>query len=191
LIRGHENAMRTKLAACALALSLALTSCHGAGPYGHASRYAELDEETRAAAGARDYDPVMVQREPEEWRKGTVTLFGVVENRTPGPGGKALLRLSVRRLASRNLCESAQDEDSCRVTVSDKDFGVVWALVSLRAEDDVGPNAAQQRSLFRVVGTIAQEVSPDNGAPVIHASYYRHWPPLFYVTGASAVNMRQ
>jgi hypothetical protein len=177
--------------AIALAIPLLLTSCQGAGPYGHAPHYVELDEETRAIAGARDYDPVMVQRQPEDWRKGTVTLFGVVESRTAGPGGKALLRLGVRRLATRNLCDSAQDEDTCRVTVSDKDFGVVWALASLRAEDDVGPNAAQQRSLFRVVGSIAQEVSPENGAPVVHASYYRHWPPLSYVTQASARDMRQ
>jgi hypothetical protein len=183
--------MKTAIVAGAIALSLPLTSCHGAGPYGHSPHYVELDEETRAAAGARDYDPVMVLRQPEDWRKGNVVLFGVVETRTAGPGGKALLRLSVRRLASRNLCDSAQDEDSCRVTVTDKDFGVVWALVSLRAEDDVGPNAAQQRSLVRVVGTIAQEVSPDNGSPVVHASYYRQWPPLFYVTNASASSMRQ
>ena len=44
----------------------------------------------------------MVERQPDEWRKGRVTLFGVVESRTAGPGGQALLKLSVRRLDGRN-----------------------------------------------------------------------------------------
>ena len=35
------------------------------------------------------------------------------------------LKLGVRRLELRNLCDNANDDDSCRVTVSDKDFGVV------------------------------------------------------------------
>jgi hypothetical protein len=133
----------------------------------------------------------MAARQPDDWHKGTVSLFGVVDSRKAGPGGQALLRLTVRHLASRNLCESQQDEDSCRVTVSDKDFGVVWALVTLHSDDDIGPNAAKQRSLVRVVGTIAQDVSPDDGNPIVHATYYRHWPPLTYVTNASSRYMHQ
>jgi hypothetical protein len=167
-----------------------LAGCHGAGPYGHAPRYVELDEETAAVAGAREYDPVMVERQPDQWRKGKIVLFGVVESRSAGPGGAALLKLSVRRLDPRNLCESENDDDSCRVTVSDKDFGVVNALVVLRGDDDVGPRAVGQRSLLRIVGTLGQDVSPD-GAPILHASYYRHWPPFFYVTRQSATVMRQ
>jgi hypothetical protein len=175
----------------AFTLAFALLSCHGAGPYGHAPNYVPLDEETRASAGARDYDPVMVLRQPEEWRKGTVMLFGVVESRQAGTAGQALLRLSVRRLATRNLCESGQDEDTCRVTVTDKDFGVVYALVPLHGEDDIGPNAARARSLVRLVGSVAQEVSQADGLPIVHASYYRHWPPMAYVTTESAREMRQ
>jgi hypothetical protein len=180
----------------ALLLSLsALTlvfagGCGGAGPYGHSSKYVPLDAESAAAAGAREYDPVMVQRRPEEWRKGTVSLFGVVESRSAGPGGQALLKLSVRVLEPRNLCENQNDDDSCRVTVSDKDFGVVWALVSVRGDDDVGPRAVGPRSLLRIVGTIGQDVSP-TGAAVVHATYYRHWPAFTYVTRASATEMRQ
>jgi hypothetical protein len=187
--------MRHASLASAFALSLLLLpACHSAGSYGHAPQYVALDDETRAAAGSRDYDPVMVQRQPEEWRKGTVSLFGVVENRQAGPSGQALLRLSVRTMAPRNLCESEQDQDSCRVTVSNKDFGVVYALVSLRGDDDIGPNAAKARSLLRVVGTIAQDVSPQDGLPIVHAGYYRHWPPMTYVTTEtteSARHMRQ
>ena len=183
--------MRIATSDVLLALAVSATGCHGAGPYGHSPRYVELSEETRAAAGAREYDPVMVQRQPEPWRKGTVSLFGVVEGRTAGPGGQALLKLSVRRLEQRNLCESDQDDDSCRVTVSDKDFGVVWALVQLRGDDDVGPRSVGQRSLLRIVGTLGQDVSPVDGAPVLHARWCRHWPTYFYVTRASARYMRQ
>jgi hypothetical protein len=168
----------------------ALTGC-GAGPYGHSPRYVELSDETAAVAGAREYDPVMVERQPDEWRKGNVMLFGVVLSRSPGTGGQAMLKLGVRRLEPRNLCENEHDDDSCRVTVSDKDFGIVYALVTLRGDDDVGPRAVGQRSLVRIVGTLGQDVSPTEGVPVVHATYVRHWPVYFYVTRASAQNMRQ
>jgi hypothetical protein len=151
----------------------------------------ELSEEQAASAGARDYDPVMVARQPEAWRRGRVTLFGVVQSRAAGPGGQALLKLSVRRLEPRNLCESATDDDSCRVTVSDKDFGVVSALVALHGDDDTGPHAVGQRSLMRIVGTVGQDASESDGSLIVHASYYRHFPPLYYVTRASAREMRQ
>jgi hypothetical protein len=188
---GLDLAVMKKVAlAVSLAMAAFVPGCQGAGPYGHSPRYAELDDETAAGAGAREYDPVMVQRSPEEWRRGRVTLFGVVDGRTAGPGGQAMLRLSVRRLEPRNLCESEHDDDSCRVTVSDKDFGVVWALASLRGDDDVGPHAVGQRSLVRIIGTVGQDVSPSDGAPIVHATYYRHFPPFYYVTRASAPVMR-
>jgi hypothetical protein len=172
-------------------LTVSVAACHSAGPYGHDPRYAELSDETTAVAGAREYDPVMVDRQPEEWRKGTIVLFGVVESRTPGPGGQAMLKLSVRRLEPRNLCDNEHDDDSCRVTVSDKDFGIVYALVTLRGDDDMGPRAVGQKSLVRIVGTLGQDVAPSDGAHVLHATYVRHWPMYFYVTRSSASNMRQ
>ena len=177
--------------AVALLFGALLVACHGAGPYGHAPKYVDLDDETAAAAGAREYDPVMVQRQPEAWRSGKTSLFGVVLGRIPGANGQAMLKVGVRRLELRNLCDSAEDDDSCRVTVSDKDFGIVWALVSLHGEDDVGPHAVGMRSLVRVIGTIGQDVSPADGSPVLRASWYRHWPAMFYVTRASARDMRQ
>lgn len=163
-----------------------LAGCHGAGPYGHSPKYVELDEETTATAGARDYDPVMAGRQPDEWRAGKTVLFGVVQSRAAGPNGQALLKLGVRRVEERNLCQNGDDDDSCRVTVSDKDFGVVWALVALHGEDNVGPTSVGMRSLLRVVGKIGQDVSPADGAPVLRATWYRHWPAGFYVTRASA-----
>jgi hypothetical protein len=173
-----------------LALALWSAGCSGAGPYGHAPHYVALDDEVAVAAGAREYDPVMAERQPDQWRKARVSLFGVVEGREIGPGGQAKLKLSVRRLEARNLCDSETDDDSCRVTVSDKDFGIVFALVPLRGDDDVGPHSVGLKSLLRVIGTIGQDVSA-SGAPVLHATWYRHWPMFYYVTRASARDMRQ
>lgn len=182
-----------KIGHCGLLLAAAalVVGCHGAGVYGHAPQYVPLDEETAALSGSREYDPVMAQRQPDEWRKGKVVLFGVVESRVPGPGGQASLKLSVRTLEPRNLCDNGNDDDSCRVTVSSKDFGVVSVLASLRAEDDVGPHSIAPKSLLRVVGTIGQDVSKSDGALVLRATWYRHWPPFFYVTLSSARDMRQ
>ena len=187
----HVTSTPTRKSALVAAVTVLTLNCGGAGPYGHSPHYVPLDAETAAVGPAREYDPVMVQRRPEEWRKGPVSLFGVVEGRTPGQGGQALLKLGVRVLEPRNLCDNQNDEDSCRVTVSDKDFGVIWALVSLRGDDDVGPRSVGLRSLVRIVGTIGQDVSPTDGAPVVHASFYRHWPSFYYVTRASAADMRQ
>ena len=180
-----------KIEALSVAAVLTLASCHSPGPYGHATNYAALDDETRAMTGAREYDPVMYPRQPEEWRKGSVHLFGVVDTRSPGPAGMAMLKLTVRRLEPRNLCENEKDEDTCRVTVSDKDFGIVYALVTLRGDDDVGPKAVGARSLLRIVGTIGQDPSPTDGAPVIRAAFMRHWPVYTYALKSAASDLRQ
>jgi hypothetical protein len=173
------------------ALVLALAACGGAGPYGHAPEYAPLGDEKHAAEGSKDFDPVMVQRQPEAWHAVPVSLFGVVLSRTPGPGGAAYLTLSVRRLEPRNLCELASDDSSCRTTVSDKDFGVIHAVVPLRAIDDVGEHSLSKGSLVRVIGTLAQDSDPSDGNLVVRATYYRHWPRYFFVTRSAAATMRQ
>jgi hypothetical protein len=172
-------------------LALVLGACRGAGPYGYSAVYSPTSDEESAASGAREYDPVMYGREPEVWRKSKSVLFGVVTSRAPGPGGAAYLTLSVRKLETRNLCSNANDEDTCRVTVSDRDFGVVHVLAALRPEDDMGERSIGVGSLIRVVGTFGEDVDPSDGAPVIRASFYRHWPRYFYVTRAKADLMRQ
>jgi hypothetical protein len=164
------------LAATVASLS---TACHGAGPYGHAPVYEPLDDEAKAASSSRELDTVAYEQKPDEWRKGPVMAFGFVDDRQPGPGGQAMLKLSVRRLEPRNFCQKANDDDTCRVTVSDKDYGVVYALVALHGDDDTGPLAVRAESLVRVVGMIGEDV---NNAPVIHATFYRHWPRNTYVT---------
>jgi hypothetical protein len=168
------------------------SACSGAGPYGHSPNYAPLSsEESALAAGVREYDPVMYQRFPDDWRKSSVSLFGVVTGRAPGAGGSAYLTLSVRRLEPRNLCDNANDDDSCRVTVSDRDFGLVHALLALRPDDDVGTQSLAAGSLVRVVGRFGEDTDPGDGGPIVRASFYRHWPRYTYVTKAAARDMRQ
>jgi hypothetical protein len=168
-----------------------LSGCRSAGPYGYAAAYSPTSDETTAANGAREYDPVMYAREAAEWRKSRVVLFGVVTGRAPGPGGAAYLTLSVRKLETRNLCSNANDEDTCRVTVSDRDFGVVHVLAALRPEDDIGEHSVGVGSLVRAVGMFGEDVDPSGAGPVMRASFYRHWPRYFYVTRSSADLMRQ
>ena len=168
-----------------------LVACHGAGPYGYAPKYAATSDEEIATKGAREYDPVMYQREPEAWRKSKSNLFGVVTGRAPGPGGAAYLTLSVRRLEPRNLCSNANDEDTCRVTVSDRDFGLVHAQAKLVPEDDMGERSVAAGSLVRVSGQFGEDVDPNDGAPILRAGFYRHWPRHFFATKANAELMRQ
>jgi hypothetical protein len=172
-----------------LVLALA-AGCHSPGQYGYSRAYSPLDEEESAAAKAREFDPVMVQRSPEQWKGKPVSLFGVVKSRGAGPGGMADLTLSLRRLEPRNLCES-DDESSCRVTVADREHGIVHVLAKLSGEDDIGKLSVGAGSLVRVVGVIGDEVSPTEGAAVIRAEYYRHWPRNYYVTTADRAHMRR
>lgn len=162
-------------------------ACGGAGPYGHAAHYEPTAAEREAVASAREYETARAPgRAGQGWQEGKVALFGVVERREVGAAGQALLKLSVRALQSSNACARVGDDDSCRVTVTDQDFGVVWALVALRADDDTGPRAVNQHSLVRIVGAVEQDVSPIDGAPVVHGTWYRHWPSTEYVTGSTA-----
>jgi hypothetical protein len=171
-------------------LTLLLTACASAGPYGHSRTYSPLDEEESFAAGTVEYDPVMAKRSPDQWKGKTVSVFGVVLGRSPGSGGTAEVKLSVRTLEPRNLCDSS-DDDSCRVTVGEHEHAVVHALLHLSAEDDIGERSMGPRSLVRVIGTLTDDVDPSDGEPVLRAKYYRHWPRGYYVTTADRKFMRQ
>jgi hypothetical protein len=168
---------------------VSVAGCGGGGKFGYAPNYVQTESEEAATKGAKEYDPVMYQREPEVWRKSNIVLFGVVTARAPGNGGTANLTVSVRRLEPRNLCSNGNDEDTCRVTVSDRDFGVVHALVSLKGEDDVGEHSVGLGSLVRLVGQFGQDV--ESSGPTLRATFYRHWPRNYYVTKANADTMRQ
>jgi len=176
----------------AIALSLVLVAgCRSAGPYGYAAQYTPAGGEVEALTGAREYDPVMFARQPDAWRTSKTSLFGLVTGRAPGPGGRAYLTLSVRKLETRNLCANANDEDTCRVTVSDRDFGIVHVLAALHPDDDMGERSTGVGSLIRAAGTFGEDVDTSDGAPVLRATFYRHWPRYFYVTRSKADVMRQ
>lgn len=164
----------------------------GAGPYGYSRTYEPLDAEAAATSGVTEYDPVMAQRQPEDWASKKVTLFGVVRDRKD-QGGIADLTLSVRKLEGRNACETSA-EDSCRTTVSDTEFAVLHARVTIDDPNDVaGPESLGFGSLVRVVGTLAAPGSADapSGPQVLTASYYRHWPRGYFRTTADKAVLRR
>lgn len=167
-----------------------VAGCHSPGQYGFSRVYSPLSDEESATKGAKEYDPVMAQRSPDEWKGKPVMVFGVVKDRQPGPAGTSDLKLSVRTLETRNLCDTA-DESSCRVTISDREHAVVHALVKLTGEDDIGNLSVGAGSLLRVVGPISDSVDADDGSAVVRASFYRHWPRNYYVTTADRSHMRR
>ena len=132
----------------------------------------------------------MAQRLPQEWQGKKLDLFGIVLARAEGRDGLADLTLSVRRLAARNLCE-AGEEDTCRVTVGDQELARVHALVTLRQADAIGQKTLRPESLVRVIGKLEDHGNKDDGADVLVASYYRHWPPAEYVTEQARSYMRR
>jgi len=172
----------------ALLLPLLVLGCHSAGPYGFARNYQPLSAEAAASQGAREFDPVMAERDKDEWHKGLTSLFGVVKSRTAAKDGGAYLTLSMRTLSERNLC-SDFDEDTCRVTVSEHEHATLHAIVKLANEDDIGQYSVGKGSLLRVVGKLSDEVDTDDGGPVLRVSYYRHWPRHYFVTTADAAQM--
>lgn len=175
---------------CVLVLALGLSGCHSPGMYGYSRTYSPLDAEESATKSAKEYDPVMAQRAPEEWKGKAVSLFGVVKARHPGAAGQADLSLSVRTLEPRNLCDTG-DEDTCRVTVGDREHAVVHALAKLSGDDDIGKLSIGAGSLVRVVGTLSDSVDPNDGSPVVRVTFVRHWPRDFYVTTANRTHMRR
>ena len=177
--------MRHRLTAFALLL---LTACSSAGPYGFSRTYSPLSAEADAAEGAREYDPVMVERDKADWKKAKVSVYGIVQKRSEGAAGMAYVTLSVRTLEVRNLCE-ALDEQTCRVTVGEHEFAVVHALLKLSPADDIGEKSINRGSLVRVLGKLTDEVDPEDGTTVMKADYYRHWPRNFFVTTASRPDM--
>ncbi len=174
----------------ALALPVLLLGCHSAGPYGYSRTYQPLSAEDSAANGAREYDPVMAARDKEDWKKSPVSIFGIVKARSQSKDGGAYLTLSMRTLSDRNLCDDF-DEDTCRVTVSEHEHAVVHASLKLSSEDDIGEHSVGKGSLIRVIGKLSDEVDPDDGTPVLRATYYRHWPRNFFVTTADKDHMQR
>jgi hypothetical protein len=166
------------------------SGCHSPGPFGHSRVYSPTSDEQHAVAGTSDFEPGGVSRAPEKWKDRPVSLFGVVTNRGSGPGGAAYLAISIRSLQQRNLCDN-DDEDSCRVTISDREFGRVHALLKLSAEDELGQDSVGVGSLLRMVGVLGVDVDPNDGTPILRGTFYRHWPRASYVTASASRSMRR
>jgi hypothetical protein len=168
----------------ALGVTCALTlSCRSAGPYGYSRAYTPTSDEAQAVSAKPELDSRGVQRSPDP-HKRAFWAFGVVTHRGPGPGGAAYVALSLRSLLPQNQCRS-RDEDTCRVTVSDRETGRAHALVTLTAEDDLGERSVALGSLLRVVGSVAEDVDPSDGSTILRTTFYRHWPRGFYTAAPS------
>jgi len=170
--------------------SLGAAAC-GAGEYGHSRTYTALSVEASAADGAVEYDPVMAKRRPEDWQQEKLSVFGIVLGRQDLEGGAVMLKLSMRRLEGRNLCESREDS-SCRTTVSEHEHERMHVRVTIaNAEDAAGGLSIGGGSLVRVIGTLDAKPNADDGKPVLTATYYRHWPRGYYVTSAASKVLRR
>jgi hypothetical protein len=176
------------IVALALALGISIAGCGGGGQYGYARSYAALGDEGPylSRASEASYEEVRRTR-PEE--QPFITWFGVVRG-IEEAGGRTRLALSLRAHQDRHLCEGPGD-DTCRVTVSEREIGTFTALVTTRAEDRAeGPTRLQIGSLVRIYGTATADTDA-TGGPVIDVEWYRHWPPHYYVTTRAASSMRR
>jgi len=180
---GARPLSRYLAAALGLTCAFAL-SCRSAGPYGYSRTYTPTSDEVQAVSGKPELDARNAQRSPDQ-RHRAFWAFGVVTDRRPGPGGAAYVALSLRTLAPQNQCKS-NDEDTCRVTVGERETGRAHALVALTAEDDLGERSVALGSLLRVVGTIAEDVDPSDGSAILRAHFYRHWPRSFYAAQSAS-----
>src|SRR5262252_1082512 len=133
--------------------AISLAGC-GGGSYGHSRTYSPVGAEETALQGSTELDPVMAKRMPEEWAQRKVSVFGIVLKRDDADKGANVV-ISVRTLEPRNLCQEAS-EDSCRTTVSEREFDRIRVKLAFASpEDAAGENSIGIGSLLRVVGTIA------------------------------------
>jgi hypothetical protein len=171
-----------------LGVLVSIAGCGGGGPYGYSRSYSVLGEESPYFDRATESSYEEVRRtRPEE--QPFISWFGVVRG-IEEAGGHTRLALSLRAHQERHLCEGPGD-DSCRVTVSEREIGTFTAIVDLRAADrEAGPTRLQIGSLVRVYGRATEETDT-NGGPVLSTEWYRHWPPHYYVTTRASSTMRR
>lgn len=180
--------LRLPIFVLGLTLGIAVAGCGGGGAYGYSRTYSALGEESPylSRASETSYEEVRRTR-PEE--QGFITWFGVVRA-IETEGGRTRLALSLRAHQDRHLCEGPGD-DTCRVTVSEREIGTFTGIIDVRAADlEEGPTRLQIGSLIRIYGTATAETDA-TGGPVINGEWYRHWPPHYYVTTRAASSMRR
>jgi len=172
-----------------LVLSSLVAGCGGGGAYGYARTYSALGDEGRYLERSVELSFEEVRRtRPEE--QPLISWFGVVRAVEDAGGGRVRVSLSLRAHQERHLCRGPE-EDTCRVTVSERELGTFTALFAARPEDlREGTGRLQTGSMLRIYGTATAEADA-SGGPVIEVEWYRHWPPGTYVTTASRGSMRR
>lgn len=162
----------------------------GAGRYGFAPEYATYGDEDDYLDEVTETTFVEVQRDVEGFSSATIGWFGVVEDvQMPVDGGPSLVTLSFRTLAPRNLCSTERD-GSCRVTVNRREGELFLARVLIDDDDLMpGEDSLHPGSLLKVYGHPVGLT--EEGAPVIDAQFYRHWPRAYYRTTNARSHMRR
>jgi hypothetical protein len=179
--RPHDNAAIAFFTAITLSVATLGFGCASPGRWGHARTYVPTSDEKTATADAKDLDAPMAVLKPEEWRGKKVRFFMVVDERKPAPGGGAYLSGQLHTLNEINGCENKHDDDSCRVTIKPTGHEKVHAVVRLNGEDDQGELRVGTGSLVRVVGTLSDQLDPDDGKLVVQGNWYRQWPIGYYI----------
>ncbi|MBI5500749.1 MAG: hypothetical protein HY907_10945 [Deltaproteobacteria bacterium] len=170
-------------------LLLAALGC-GGNPYGYARYYIPFGEEDTYAAAAIEPPYTDVVRDPGAFADETLGWFGVVREVLPQDDGSVLVRMSQRPHVERHLC-SARSEDSCRVTVSERDAGPFSVRLRLRpGPDSEGENRVQWESLLKIYGRPGGDYD-STGGPLLDVDYYRHWPRGQYVDTTASPVMRR
>ena len=165
-------------------------ACGGGGQYNHARTYKPLGPEKDHLEAAEQHVSLEeVKRDPNGFKEHELGWFGVVTNVAEAEDGKSLLTLSLRAHQERHLCEGEND-DTCRLTVSERDLGSFTVAVDVKPDDKVGKDRLWVGSLVRVYGHPTGEYDA-NGAPLIDVEYYRHFPRGTYVTTAARAGMRR
>ena len=122
--------MRILALSCSTLLVLA-AGC-GGNQYGYSRSYSALGEEGPYLSRAVELSYEEVRRtRPEEQQ--FITWFGVVRAVEDAGGGRVRVSLSLRAHQDRHLCGGPGD-DTCRVTVSERELGNFTALLSARPE---------------------------------------------------------
>lgn len=171
-----------------LASLLVVLGC-GGNPYGYAPEYEALSDETPYQERAAELSYEDVRRNPEGFSDRTLGWFGVVTSLKQESGGHARVGLMLRFHQPRHLCSGPTD-DSCRVTISEREAGPFTAILEMRPEDTLGSARLNVGSLVRVYGHVTGDLD-DEGGPVLIADYYRYWPHGSYVTTAARSSMRR
>lgn len=170
-------------------LALALAAC-ASNPYGYAPEYAPFGDENDYYEVAQDPSYEDVRRNPAEFEGMLIGWFAVVQKvERSGTAGQYRVSLQLRFHQPRHLCTS-QFDDSCRVTVSERQGGPFTALIALRPEDQSGKYRLGPESLLKIYG----KATPDydaQGGPILRVEHYRHWPPGNYVSTGHRDAMRR